>query len=328
MESNGMDLETTVLEAIQIRFREVFDENFSVDEPLDRYTSARVGGPAEMLVIVNNTTELLTAIELAYDQNVPYLILGGGSNILVADRGIKGLAILNKAKGVNFRHTGYGVVCTAESGVNLSSLARQCIVKGLGGIEWAVSVPGTVGGAVVGNSGAHGGDMNNTLLAATVWEPGTGLRIYSNEELEYDYRYSILKEEQIERRPRRVVLSAELELKPEPVEVLVARADGFIAHRKQTQPGGASTGSMFKNPENYYAGYLIEAAGLKGFRIGGAHISEKHANFFVNDQSASAEDIRALIAEAWNAVREQFGVELDLEVELVGDWGFDGYEVK
>ncbi len=326
MESNGMELETTVFEAIQMHFREVFNENFRANELLDRYTSARVGGPAEMLVIVNNTTELLTAIELAYAQNVQYIILGGGSNVLVADRGFAGLVILNKAKGVNFRHTGYGVVATAESGVNLSSLARQCIVKGLGGIEWAVSVPGSVGGAVVGNSGAHGGDMNNTLLAATVWEPGTGLRIYSNEEMEYGYRHSILKKEQIDPRPRRVVLSAELELKPEPVEVLVARADGFIAHRKQTQPGGASTGSMFKNPENYYAGYLIEAAGLKGFRIGGAHISEKHANFFVNDQGASAEDIRALIAEAWNAVREQFGVELDLEVELIGDWGFDGYE--
>ena len=328
MDRNGMELETTVLEEIQQRFFEVFRDNFRVDERLDRYSSARVGGRAEMLVIANNTTELLTAIELAYGQNVPYTIIGGGSNILIADNGVSGLVILNKAKGVNFRHTGYGVVCTAESGVNLSSLARQCIVKGLGGLEWAISVPGTVGGAVVGNAGAHGGDMSNTLMAATIWEPGKDLRIFSNEELEYGYRYSILKQEQGEEQPRRVVLSAELELKPEPVEVLVARADGFIAHRKQTQPGGASTGSMFKNPENYYAGYLIEAAGLKGLRIGGAHISEKHANFFVNDQSATAEDIRALIAEAWNVVREQFGVELELEVELIGDWGFDGYEAK
>jgi UDP-N-acetylmuramate dehydrogenase len=323
MENNGTELETTVTEAIQMRFREVFKDNFRVNEPLDRYTSARVGGPAEMLVVANNTTELLTAVELALTQNVPYLTIGGGSNVLVADKGVKGLVILNKAKGVNFRHTGYGVVCTAESGVNISSLARQCIVKGLGGLEWAVSVPGTVGGAIVGNSGAHGGDMNNTVLATTVWEPGKGLRIYSNEEMEYGYRDSVLKREQDEKRPRRIVLSAELELKPEPIEVLVARADGFVAHRKQTQPGGASTGSMFKNPENYYAGYLIEAAGLKGFRYGGAHISEIHANFFVNDQDATAEDIRALIAEAWNAVREQFGVELDLEVELIGDWGFD-----
>jgi len=118
------------------------------------------------------------------------------------------------------------------------------------------------------------------------------------------------------------VLSAELELTPEPVDVLMARADGFTAHRKQTQPGGATVGSMFKNPENYYAGYLIDAAGLKGFSVGGAQISEKHANFFVNDGTATAEDIRALIAEAWNSVREQFGVELELEVELVGDWDF------
>jgi UDP-N-acetylmuramate dehydrogenase len=119
------------------------------------------------------------------------------------------------------------------------------------------------------------------------------------------------------------VLSAELSLKPEAVEVLTARADGFSAHRKQTQPGGASVGSMFKNPEHYYAGYLIEAAGLKGFRYGGAIISEKHANFFINEEESTAEDVRGLIAEAWNAVREQFGVELELEVELVGDWKFE-----
>lgn len=324
MKNNGMELETTVLEAIQMRFSELFGDSFRLNEPLDRFTSARVGGPAEMFVAVNNTTELLSAIELAFAQNIAYFIIGGGSNIVVADRGINGLVILNKAKGATFRHTGYGVVCTAESGANLSSLARQCIVKGLGGLEWAVSVPGTVGGAVVGNSGAHGSDMNSTLLAATIWEPGKGPRIYSNEEMEYGYRDSIMKSEQGEKRPRTVVLSAELELKPEPIEVLVARADGFIAHRKQTQPGGASTGSMFKNPDNYYAGYLIEAAGLKGYRMGGAHISEKHANFFVNDQGASAEDVRALIAEAWNVVLEQFGVELDLEVELIGNWGFEG----
>jgi UDP-N-acetylmuramate dehydrogenase len=109
---------------------------------------------------------------------------------------------------------------------------------------------------------------------------------------------------------------------PEPVEVLMARIDGFTAHRKQTQPVGASVGSMFKNPENYYAGYLFETAGLKGYRVGGAHISDKHANFFVNDENATAEDVRALIAEAWHVVREQFGVEMELEVELVGEWKF------
>lgn len=318
-----MDLETTVLEAIQMRFREVFDNNFRLNEPMARYSSARVGGSAEMFVIATTVPELHTAVELAYLQHIPYTIIGGGSNILVSDNGIKGLVILNKAKEVHFRHTGLNVVCAVESGMNLSSLARQCIAKGLGGLEWAVSVPGTVGGAVVGNSGAHGGDMATTLLSTTVWEPGGGLKIFNNDDMEYGYRDSILKREQKEKQPRRVVLTAELELRPEPTEVLMARADGFVARRKETQPSGASMGSMFKNPENYYAGYLIEAAGLKGFRYGGAQISEKHANFFINDEDATAEDVRVLIAEAWNTVRENFGVELDLEVELVGDWKFD-----
>jgi len=266
---------------------------------------------------------LQKALDMAYAEQTPYFVLGGGSNILVSDDGVRGLVIMNRAKNISYRNIGAHVVCIVESGANLSSLARQCIGKGLGGLEWAISVPGTVGGAVVGNSGAHGGDMAGTLRAATIWEPGRGVRIYNNHEMEYGYRRSVLKKEHGRELFRRSILSAELMLTPENVDVLTARAEGFTAHRKQTQPGGATVGSMFKNPENYYAGYLIEAAGLKGYRVGGAHISNKHANFFVNDEEASAEDIRALIAEAWNSVREKFDVEMDLEVELVGLWDFE-----
>jgi len=318
-----MSVRTSIrVSAIQ-EFQAAFGNRLKLDEPLARYTSARVGGPAQLFLVVNSAAELETAVTIAYEKRVPYTLLGGGSNILVSELGVSGLVIMNKARALNFRHTGASVICTVESGMNLSSLARQCIGKGLGGLEWAIGVPGTVGGAVVGNSGAHGSDMNSNLRAAVIWEPGRGQRIYSNPEMNYGYRDSVLKQEQGRELSRRVVLSAELELTPEPVDVLMARADGFTAHRKQTQPGGATVGSMFKNPENYYAGYLIDAAGLKGFRVGGAHISEKHANFFVNEGEATAEDIRALIAEAWNSVREQFGVELELEVELVGDWDFE-----
>lgn len=317
-----MNLKTSVLEAIQGQYREIFGEKFQLDAPLAKYTSARVGGPAEMFLTVDNALELQTAVELAYAQHIPYFILGGGSNILVADEGVRGLVIMNRAKTVRFRHTGAHVVCTAESGMNLSSLARQCIGKGLGGLEWAIGIPGTLGGAVVGNSGAHGGDMAGNLLAANIWEPGRGAKLYSKEDLKYSYRDSLLKREQGRNLARRVVLSAELQLTPESVSVLTARADGFTAYRKQTQPGGASMGSMFKNPPNYYAGYLIDTAGLKGYQVGNVRISEKHANFFVSDGDATAEDIRALIAEAWHRVRGQFGVEMELEVELVGDWKF------
>ena len=326
-----IDLQTQSLGSKEQRFQELFQGRFKRHENMARYTSARVGGAAAMFLTVTSVTELQAAVELAVAQETPYFILGGGSNILVADEGCSGLVIMNRARAVSFRHSGLGVVCTADSGMNLSSLARQCIAKGLSGLEWAVGIPGTVGGAVVGNSGAHGGDMSGALLAATVWEPGEGVRIYSNEEMEYAYRDSIFKREQEQEAPRRVILSAELQLKPEEVEVLMARRDAFTAHRKQSQPAGASMGSMFKNPEHYYAGYLIEAAGLKGFVNGGARISEQHANFFVSvdgasttvGASATAEDVRGLIAEAWHAVREQFGVELELEVELVGDWLFD-----
>ena len=318
-----MKTKTSIRQSIYKLFHDTFGDDFEIEVPLSRYTTSRVGGPAQMFLTVHAAEALQKAVDLAYSKHIPYFVLGGGSNILVADAGIFGLVIMNRARLVSFRHIGANVICFVESGMNLSSLARQCIAKGLGGLEWAVSVPGTVGGAVVGNSGAHGGDMAGTLRAAKIWEPNRGVRIFNNAEMEYGYRSSILKKEHGRNISRRVVLGAELVLTPEPVEVLMARAEGFTAHRKQTQPGGATVGSMFKNPENYYAGALIESAGLKGFRVGGASISEKHANFFVNDDEAQAEDIRNLIAEAWNTVREQFGVEMELEVELVGEWNFE-----
>lgn len=305
------------------RLRQTFDDRLQVSAPLARYTTARVGGPAELLLTVTSGEELLQAVEIAYAAGIPYFVLGGGSNILVADAGISGLVIVNKARGVSFRHSGAGVVCTAESGANLSALARQCVANGLGGLEWAVGVPGTVGGAVFGNAGAHGSDIDYSFLAASVWEPGQGVRVYNREDMAYGYRTSALKRAAQADQADSVILAAELLLTPEPVDVLAARAEGFNAHRKDRQPGGASTGSMFKNPENFFAGYLIESAGLKGYRVGDAVISEKHANFFINEGKATAEDVRLLIAEAWNTVREQFGIEMELEIELVGDWNFE-----
>ncbi|MFK7801157.1 MAG: UDP-N-acetylmuramate dehydrogenase [Anaerolineae bacterium] len=317
-----MTLDLDTLNATQRKFATAFEGNFQVDVNLGRYTSSRVGGPAEMMVTVYNATELAMAVELAYSTNTRYFILGGGSNILVSDHGVSGVVILNRAKEISYRSAGASIICTAESGVNISTLARQCISKGLGGLEWAIAVPGTVGGAVVGNSGAFGGDMSDNLMVATILEAGKGVRTLSVDELSYDYRASALKREQGKLAPRRVVLTAELLLKPESESALRARADAFNEKRKTSQPAGATMGSMFKNPKNYYAGYLIEAAGLKGYRNGGASISELHANFFVNDGTATAEDIRELMAEAFHVVREKFHVDLDPEVEMVGIWEF------
>ena len=214
----------TTLHTVE-RLRELFGDRLTISEPLSRHTTARVGGPAELFLTVASAEELRLAVEVAHDAGLPYLILGGGSNILVADSGISGLVILNRARKVSFRHSGAGVVCVAESGANLSALARQCISRGLGGLEWAIGVPGTVGGAVVGNAGAHGADIDANFLAATVLEPGYGVRVYNREEMAYSYRTSVLKRVTAPGRARRVVLSAELRLTPEPVDVLTARAD-------------------------------------------------------------------------------------------------------
>ena len=313
----------TATDTVTEHFKAAFGEAFKLNQPLAKYTTARVGGCAELFVTVRSAEQLQKAVELAYENDIPYVILGGGSNVLVSDEGATGLVILNRARHISFRNSGFRIICRVESGANISSLARQCISKGLAGLEWAVSVPGTVGGATVNNSGAHGADMNSNLVSAVVWDPGVGVRVMSNADMGYAYRTSVLKQEHRSDRPNRVVLSVDLEVKSETVSILEARAEAFITHRKQTQPGGATMGSMFKNPKHFYAGYLIEAAGLKGHRIGGVQVSEKHANFFINNEDASAEDIRALLAEVYNQVREQFNVELEPEVELIGDWKFD-----
>ncbi len=283
------------------------------DEPLARYTSARIGGPADFLVVAESVETLREAVRYAREQELEWRVLGSASNVLVADAGVRGLVIVNRAKQVTFEDNGRVL---AESGANLSSLARSCIARGWAGLEWAVSVPGTVGGAVVGNAGAHGGNVAGVLAGATVLEPdGTALE-WPVERLAYAYRDSALKRAA----GGRVVLSATFELKPADPSDLARRADEFVARRKATQPPGASIGSMFKNPPGDYAGRLIEAAGLKGTHIGGAQISAVHANFFVNTATAAAADVKALIDLAQKRVRERFGVELELEIELVGRW--------
>ncbi len=285
-------------------------------EPLAPYTSARIGGPADWLMVVETAEELISAVGAAQDQGLAWRVLGGGSNVLVADAGVRGLVILNRARRVDFR--GGGRVY-AEAGANLSSLARSCIARGLAGLEWAVSVPGTVGGAVVGNAGAHGGDIASVLGSATILGLDGSVAEWPIGRFEYGYRDSVLRRS-VEH-VNLVVLAATFLLTSGDRAELAGRANEFVARRKATQPPGASMGSMFKNPPDDYAGRLIEAVGLKGARVGGAQISSVHANFFVNTGSATAADVKALIELARERVLQCFGVELVLEIELVGDWG-------
>ena len=305
---SGLSLDLTHLQS-------AFGERLQTNVPLARYTSARVGGPADALLVANTANDLAGIMQRLWQMDAPYWVLGGGSNVLVSDAGLRGVVVINRARQVRFNDATTPPSVWAESGANFGALARQAANRGLSGLEWAAGIPGTLGGAVVGNAGAFGGDMSGNLLLAEILHPN-GREHWPVERLEYAYRTSILK-----RQPGQyVVLSATLALQTSTPEAVQARSNEFTERRHQTQPPGASMGSMFKNPPGDAAGRLIDAAGLKGFQIGDAQISPLHGNFFINHGQACAADIYALISLARTQVAEKFAVTLELEVELLGFW--------
>jgi len=305
-----MVVATRPIDILYAKLGDQVKENVS----LAPYTSARIGGPADILITAESADELARIIKLLQKQEIEYLILGGGSNVLISDRGVRGVVVLNRAKSVRF-HNGDQPSVTAESGVVFSNLANRCAAKGFAGLEWAATVPGTIGGAVYGNAGAFGGDMTGNLIWAELLTEN-GREKFTAEQMGYGYRTSILKRGERDG----IVLCAELKLQNSTKEAVSTTVEQFGAHRKTTQPPGASMGSMFKNPNGDYAGKLIEAAGLKGKRIGNAEISPLHGNFFINHDNTKAADIRALIELVMKTVKEKQGVDLELEVELIGEW--------
>lgn len=283
------------------------------NEPLAKYTAARLGGPADYVYLARESTrELSDVLQAAWQQNIPVRVLGGGANVLVSDAGFRGLVVINKVSEAAFK----GTQVIVTSGYSLTILARKCASQGLSGFEWAASVPGTVGGAVVNNAGAHGGDMAGNVHTATICDAEHGLQVLTKADLDYTYRTSALKR----RADRRfLVLMATLDLHKGDSAAIHAKMDEFIAHRKRTQPPGASLGSIFKNPPGDYAGRLIESLGLKGYSIGGAQVSPVHANFFINTGNATASDYFALIKYVQRMVLLAAGIELETEIETLGE---------
>jgi UDP-N-acetylmuramate dehydrogenase len=298
------------IDSLYAKFGDKVKENVS----LAPYTSARIGGPADILITIESADELARIIKLLWKLDMDFIMLGGGSNVLVSDKGVRGVVVLNRAKAVRF-HNGDEPSVTAESGVIFSNLANRCAAKGLSGLEWAATVPGTIGGAVYGNAGAFGGDTSGNLIWADLLTEN-GREKFTAEQMGYGYRTSVLKRGELDA----IVLAAGLRLSNSTKEDVTVKIEQFSAHRKSTQPPGASMGSMFKNPSGDYAGRLIEASGLKGTRIGNAEISPVHGNFFVNHANTKADDIFALIQLVQKTVKEKQGVDLELEVELVGEW--------
>ncbi len=286
-------------------------------EPLASHTTWGVGGPADVFMVARTEEQLRGAFALAHEHQVPVLVLGAGSNVLVGDEGFRGLVVENRVRQVWGPEAGKGgPVVRATSGVALASLARRLARAGLEGLEWAAGIPGTLGGAVVYNAGAYGGCLADVLTRARLADAQGRILELGREELALGYRGSALTRGLLR---DMVVLAVELQLWPGDWQALEARMRRLEAQRRQAQPRGRNAGSVFKNPPDRPAWWYVDQVGLRGYRIGHAQVSSKHANFILNLGQARAADIMALIDLARRRVRERFGIELELEVALVGE---------
>jgi UDP-N-acetylmuramate dehydrogenase len=305
--------------------------NVQKNIPLAPFTTFRIGGPAKFFAEVKSEEELIEALKYANENNLEFFILGGGSNLLVSDKGFDGLII----KIQDTRYKTQENIIEAESGAPLALIVNLAMQNNLSGLEWAAGIPGTIGGAVRGNAGAFGGTLADAIESVKVLNiSNLQLTTYNNDDCKFDYRHSIFKEN-----PGLIVLSVDLKLNPGNKDEIQNKVKETIEKRKLKHPTENSAGSFFKNPEvknqkiieefecdygtkcqngKMPAGWLVEQVGLKGKKIGGAMVSDKHANFIVNTGGATAEDVIMLACLIKQQVRDKFGIELQEEVQYLG----------
>lgn len=288
-------------------------ENIRQQEPMSEHTTFRVGGPAEVFVTADDRQQLGKMIRYLNLTGWPFFLLGNGSNLLVGDKGYRGVVIRLGREFEKIRMEGDRLTCGAA--VSLAKAAKTAMENGLSGLEFASGIPGSVGGGVRMNAGAYGGELGQLVESVTVMAKDGSLMELDNETMEFGYRKSVLRD-----RPY-VVLEVTMRLSDGDREEILARMNELAAKRKQKQPlEYASAGSTFKRPEGYFAGKLIMDAGLRGARVGGARVSDKHCGFIINDGTATAADIAELIEEVSERVKERFGVKLEPEVIFLGDF--------
>lgn len=281
------------------------------NEPMSKHTTFRIGGNADFFVLPKNIEQIQAVLNLAKQENIPYLFIGNGSNLLVSDEGIRGmvLQIAGNLKQADCK----GCQIKAQAGISLAALAKIALENELTGFEFAAGIPGTLGGAVTMNAGAYGGEIKDVLIQATVLDQEGQILTLSKEELNLSYRNSLVSQKGY------VVLEVLLELKQGNSKEISAKMEEFAKKRREKQPlEYPSAGSTFKRPKGYFAGKLIEDAGLRGFSVGDAQVSEKHCGFIINRKNASAKEVRTLIQEVQNRVEEQFHVRLETEVKMIG----------
>ncbi|SKA98466.1 UDP-N-acetylmuramate dehydrogenase [Caloramator quimbayensis] len=300
------------LDAVIYELEKIFDKkNINYNEPMKNHTSFRVGGPADIFIIPEKTWQVISAIKLFKEHNIPFFIMGNGTNIVVRDGGFKGAVIkLTSLNNISVE----GNKIKAQSGAFLSNVSMEALKNSLKGMEFASGIPGTVGGAVTMNAGAYGPEIKDVIESAVLCDYDGNLFCFNRDELELSYRHSIVQSGNY------IVLEAVFALEKGDSTAIRSRMEELNRRRADKQPlNYPSAGSTFKRPEGYFAGKLIEDAGLKGYSIGGAKVSEKHAGFIINYNNATAKDIIELIKKVQEIVNEKFGVLLEPEIKIIGE---------
>lgn len=288
-------------------------DNVVFDEEMSKHTTFRIGGKADAYVNAENALEIEKVIHFCKDNEIPYMIMGNGSNMLVSDKGIRGVVIRVGSGMAKCRIEGNNVY--ADAGILMSALARKILEAELTGFEFAAGIPGTLGGGIYMNAGAYGGELKNIIESVTFICPDGMVKTETVDKLDMGYRHSMFEQGGY------TILSCKLKLEKGNYDEIKAKMMDFNQRRSDKQPlSQPSAGSTFKRPEGYFAGKLIQDAGLMGYSIGGAMVSDKHAGFVVNKGGATAKDVMDLIRYVQDTVEEKFGVRLEEEVRLIGDW--------
>ena len=295
-----------ILEEIQ---KIVSKDKIFTNEPMSKHTSFKIGGPAEIFVKINNVEELKLIIKISKQAEVPITVVGNGSNLLVSDDGIRGIVLKIEFDKIEIEESGKLKV---GSGVKLAFLAQKCLKEKLKGFEFASGIPGTIGGAIRMNAGAHGSEMKDIVKKITCMTRDGKIQVISNEEAKFEYRNSIFSQNDY------IILEAEIQLRKGNPEEIRSKMDEYETYRKETQPiEYPSAGSTFKRGNDFITAKLIDECGLKGYQIGGAQVSEKHAGFIINKGNATAEDVKQLMKYVEEQVYNKFGKKIEAEIEII-----------
>ena len=289
-------------------------ENLYYDEPMAKHTSFKIGGPADVFIKVDNIEELKETLDLSKKNQIPLTIIGNGSNLLVTDKGIRGITAKLNLKDIEIKNENNKQIINVDAGVPVGLLAQKLLKEEITGFEELSGIPGTIGGAVIMNAGAHGKELKDILKKVTAMDYNGNIYEFTNEECQFSYRNSRFQKE------KHIILQATLELEKGNSTEIKEKMDEYMQFRKEKQPiEYPNAGSTFKRGEDFVTAKLIDEAGLKGYKIGGAQVSEKHAGFIVNVDNATAKDVIELTDYIKEKIKEKFGKKINLEIQIIGE---------